>query len=112
MNSPPNFSLIASTKGLDHGSCCGPFGLGGAAGVAGFAPGGGGGGLGTAALGSPGGAGAGGAGFAGPGGFSVCWLSFSSSATFMSRKGLSSTKTWIQPHRYDSVNDALVRNGT
>src|SRR5438105_14045466 len=63
MNSPPNFSLSASTRGLVHGSCCGPFGLGGAAGAAGFAPGGCGGGLGTAAFGSPGGAGFGGSGF-------------------------------------------------
>ena len=27
MNSPPNLSLIASTNGLVHGSCCGPFGV-------------------------------------------------------------------------------------
>src|SRR5262252_8377799 len=91
MNSPPNFSLIASTKGLDQGSCCGPFGLGGAAGAAGFAPGGGGGGFGTAALGSPAGfAGGGGTGFGGSAAFSaglsVCWLSFCSSATSKSRK--------------------------
>src|SRR5436853_6997527 len=78
MNSPPNSSFSASTRGLDHGSCCGPFGFGGAAGTAGFAPGGGGGGLGTAAFGSPAGA----AGFGGSAGFSGCCLSFSSSATF------------------------------
>src|SRR5215475_14063053 len=79
-NSPPNFSLIASTNGLVHGSCCGPFGLGGAAGAAGLAPGGGGGGLGTAALGSAG-LGAAGLGSAALGsvvadsaGFSICWL--------------------------------------
>src|SRR6266436_1124074 len=75
MNSPPNFSLMASTSGLDHGSCCGPFGFGGTAGAAGFAPGGGG-GFGTAAFGGS----AGCAGFSG-GWFSVCCLSFSSSAT-------------------------------
>src|SRR5438105_10823443 len=89
MNSPPNFSFSASTRGLDHGSCWGPFGFGGAAGAAGFAPGGGGGGFGTAALGS---AGLGSAGFgstalgstglAGSAGFSVFSLSFCSSATF------------------------------
>src|SRR5215467_4649330 len=89
MNSPPNFSLIASTSGLVHGSCCGPLGF---AGAAGFAPGGGGGGLGTAALGSAGlgsavfGSAAwasdagGAAGFTGSAGFSGCWLSFGSSA--------------------------------
>src|SRR5215510_3947824 len=80
MNSPPNFSLIASTRGLVHGSCCGPLGFGGAAGAAGFAPGGGGGGFGTAALGS--------AGLTGSAGFGVCSLSFCSSATFKSRKEL------------------------
>src|SRR5215471_8840290 len=85
MNSPPNFSLIASTRGLVHGSCCGPFGF---AGAAGFAPGGGGGGFGTAlgsvafgsaAFGSDDG-GAGAAGFTVSAGFSGCWLSFGSSA--------------------------------
>src|SRR6266852_5401338 len=79
MNSPPNFCLMASTSGLDHGSCCGPLGFGGTAGAAGFAPGGGGGGLGTAAFGSPAGA----AGFGGSAGFSGCCLSFSSSATLV-----------------------------
>src|SRR5215510_8265719 len=97
MNSPPNFSLIASTRGLVHGSCCGPFGFAGAAGAAGFAPGGGGGGFGTAAFCS--------AGLAGSAGFGVCSLSFCSSATFKSREELDirraarHTKTWIQPHR-------------
>src|SRR5438552_9320324 len=77
MKSAPNFSSIASTNGLDHGSCCGPFGLGGAAGAAGFAPGGGGGGFGTAAFGS-----AGAAGFGGSAGCSGCWPSFGSSAIY------------------------------
>src|SRR5215470_6296130 len=93
-NSAPNLSLIASTNGPDQGSCCGPFGFGGAAG---FAPGGGGGGFGTAALGSAGFGGSVGlggsaafigsaalgdsAGFAGSTGFWFCSLSFCSSAT-------------------------------
>src|SRR5215470_11595697 len=82
-NSAPNLSLIASTNGLDQGSCCGPFGFGGAAGLA---PGGGGGGLGTAAFGS---AGLGGtAGLGGSAGFSVCSLSFCSSATLNTREEL------------------------
>src|SRR5437016_4465492 len=80
MNSPPNFCLMASTSGLDQGSCCGPFGFGGTAGPAGFAPGGGGGGLGAAAFGSPA---AGAAGFGGSAGFSGCCLSFSSSAIYV-----------------------------
>src|SRR5215467_1785314 len=88
MNSPPNFSLIASTSGLVQGSCCGPLGF---AGAAGFAPGGGGGGLGAAAFGSPAGGGGGGVGFGGSAAFSaglsVCWLSFCSSATFSFSEG-------------------------
>src|SRR5215510_10689050 len=97
MNSPPNFSLIASTKGLDQGSCCGPFGFGGAAGAAGFAAGGGGGGLGTAALGSAGGVG-------GSTGFGFCSLSLFSSAIYSRKVPVRRavvTKTWIQPHRFD-----------
>src|SRR6185295_12770221 len=41
MISAPNFSFNASTRGSDHGSGTGPFGLGGAAGAAGFGGGGG-----------------------------------------------------------------------
>src|SRR5262245_39422377 len=110
MNSPPNLSLIASTKGLDQGSCCGPFGF---AGTAGLAPGGGGGGFGTAAFGS---AGLGGtaAGLGGSAGFSVCSLSFCSSATFKysggtrNRKRGRHTKTWIQQHRRNGCQRPLV----
>src|SRR2546427_5124634 len=106
MNSPPNFCLMASTSGLDHGSCCGPLGFGGTAGAAGFAPGGGGGGLGAAAFGSPAGA----AGFGGSAGFSGC-LSLSSSATFKSglyvRTDARHTKTWIQPHRSNECQRPL-----
>src|SRR5215471_1272293 len=114
-SSAPNFSLTASTRGLDHGSCCGPLGFAGAAGAAGLAPGGGGGGLGAAAFGSPAGGGGGGVGFGGSAafsaGFSVCWLSFCSSATFnvlgrnqIVTKSGRYTKTWIQPHASISVN--------
>src|SRR2546422_9119228 len=92
MNSPPNLSFIASTNGLDHGSCCGHFGLVEAGGAAGFAPGGGGGGFGTATLDSGGFAAsaglAGSAAFVGSAGFGFCSLSFCSSATFKSRKEL------------------------
>ena len=108
-NSAPNLSLIASTNGLDQGSCCGPFGFGGAAG---FAPGGGGGGLGTAAFGSAGLGGTGGLG--GSAGFSVCSLSFCSSATFKysggtrNRKRGRHTKTWIQPHRWNRCQRPLA----
>src|SRR6185503_7312848 len=113
MNSPPNFSLIASTNGLVHGSCCGPFGFGGAAGAAGFAPGGGGGGFGTAAFGSAGFAGSAGlagsagvggsadltgsTGFAGSAGFGLCSLSFCSSATL--RLGRTSIFEERPPHK-------------
>ena len=109
MNSPPNRSLSASTNGLDQGSCCGPFGFGG---TAGLAPGGGGGGLGTAAFGS---AGLGGtAGLSDSAGFSVCSLSFCSSATFKysggtrNRKRGRHTKTWIQPHRWNRCQRPLA----
>src|SRR5439155_19834943 len=121
INSPPNFSLIASTNGLDHGSCCGPFGFGGAAGAAGFAPGGGGGGLGTAALPSPAGA----AGFGCSAGFSGCWLSFCSSAILtlgwtirfertLSRKDVDSTTSIEQvstPTVYPVTEDSSTRGG-
>ena len=110
MNSPPNFSLIASTRGLDHDSCCGPFGFGGAAGAAGLAPGGGGGGLGTAAFGS--------AGLGGSAGFSVFSLSFCSSATFKYSGGTRNwksgrhTKTWIQPYRLNKCQRPLALSST
>src|SRR5436190_24000498 len=85
---------MASTNGLDHGSCAGPLGLDGAAG---FAPGGGGGGLGVAAFGS-----AAWGGFGGSAGFSVCCLSFcSSSATF---KSLGRTKCLKERRSHKDVD--------
>src|SRR5262249_21382729 len=105
MNSPPNFSLIASTRGLDHGSCCGPFGFGGAAGAAGLAPGGGGGGLGTAAFGCSGGA----AGLGGSAGFPVSWLSFCSSATlYLGRNYVICERRVTQRRGFNHIESASV----